>query len=355
VFCRWGRMRVRVSKGTEGFVVDAPGSSVVDLGTEFALNIADDGRARVMVFEGAAEATVLGAEGTPERSQLVDPSKAFEIDPHTGDIKEVVVRADSFVTYPNLVAPPLALDAAYPAAVMEAQPWGYWRFDSMADGATPNEIRGGPPLRATGPVEIADAAQGNGCAVWAVGEVNRHLELDGLWEPPKDPGYAVELWAMSEEFNHSTLVALHARVNDLEFKHFALLELMTQGRYPFPGAAAVRFLLRWPPGDTGGTNIFINRVYLPYHWHHLVTQRNGDRMELYMDGVLAHSRPLAPGHATAPCRMFLGRLSSYPHRVWEHGRPFVGRMDELALYNRPLSTAEVRSHYQLAAQAKRGR
>jgi hypothetical protein len=30
-------------------------------------------------------------------------------------------------------------------------------------------------------------------------------------------------------------------------------------------------------------------------------------------------------------------------------RPFVGRLDELAIYDRPLSSEEVRSHFRLAA------
>ena len=90
VFCHRGRLRVRVPDGAEGFVVAAPRSSVVDLGTEFGLNVEDDGKARVMVFEGEAEAAVLGAAGTSENSQLVEQSKSVEIDPSTGNIKEAV-------------------------------------------------------------------------------------------------------------------------------------------------------------------------------------------------------------------------------------------------------------------------
>ena len=47
VFCRRGRLRTRVPDGAEGFVVSGPGSAVMDLGTEFALNVEADGKARV--------------------------------------------------------------------------------------------------------------------------------------------------------------------------------------------------------------------------------------------------------------------------------------------------------------------
>src|SRR4051812_18411405 len=44
VFCRLGRLRARVPEGAEGFVVASPGSAVVDMGTEFGLNVEADGR-----------------------------------------------------------------------------------------------------------------------------------------------------------------------------------------------------------------------------------------------------------------------------------------------------------------------
>ena len=63
VHCRRGKLRTRVPRGAEGFIVSTPGSAVVDLGTEFGLNVADDGKAQLMVFKGEAEAAVLNAAG----------------------------------------------------------------------------------------------------------------------------------------------------------------------------------------------------------------------------------------------------------------------------------------------------
>jgi hypothetical protein len=358
VFCHRGKLRARVPHGAEGFVVAAPGSSVVDLGTEFGLNVEDDGRARVMVFEGEAEAAVLGgAAGTSERSQLVEQSKAFDIDPRSGDITEAVASTEGFVTSPDLAAPALDLDPSYPVAVLESRPWGYWRFEAMADGAVPNEVAGGPPLRATGPMGIADAGRGNGCAEFDASGAVKFLELDGLWEPPRDPGYAVELWAMSEEYNHSTIVALLAPMAEPKLGHFALLELLACGRYPFPPSATMRFLHRWPPGGKGGVSVQNGITYTIYRWHHLVAQGRGDRMEFYMDGLLTRSRPLDPDRSTAPCRMVLGRLFSSPsaRNAPDVFRPFHGRLDEVALYDHPLSAEEVQKHYQLATQGPRRR
>src|SRR5262249_12831147 len=53
IFCHHGKLRARVPRGAEGFTVLAAGYEVVDLGTEFALNLAPGGKSQVMVFEGA--------------------------------------------------------------------------------------------------------------------------------------------------------------------------------------------------------------------------------------------------------------------------------------------------------------
>ena len=65
---------------------------MVDLGTEFGLNVAADGTAELMVFEGQAEVSVLNAKGYTLRSQLLEGKQAVRVDPGTGRIREVPPR-----------------------------------------------------------------------------------------------------------------------------------------------------------------------------------------------------------------------------------------------------------------------
>jgi hypothetical protein len=68
-----------------------------------------------------------------------------------------------------------------------------------------------------------------------------------------------------------------------------------------------------------------------------------------MDGIPTQPVLARSDLAAEACRFLVGRLKPVPGpqgRV--HSRPFVGRIDELALYNRPLSALEVRRHYELA-------
>jgi hypothetical protein len=349
VHCRRGKLRTHVPDGAEGFVVSTPGSAVVDLGTEFALNVASDGKANVMVFEGKAEAAVLNAAGSPMRSQPIDTHHAFDVDPQSGQIEEAAARPENFATPPIFAAPPLALDSTYRNAVLEAGPWAYWRFETIQDEVVPSEVAGRPPLRATGPVRLAVAGDSNRCLEFGTDETELSLALDGLWEPPSDPGYAVELWVMPERISHAALASLiEPGPPSDDYKHLFLIELTASDRQSLLPPASVRFLHRWPPSDSGGDNLFSTKYYIPYRWHHLVAQRSGGRMELYLDGVPTQPLSTRSALATEPCRFLVGRLKPEPRPDGKvHSRPFVGRIDEIALYERPLSAEEVLRHYEL--------
>jgi len=123
-----------------------------------------------------------------------------------------------------------------------------------------------------------------------------------------------------------------------------LLELMARSRDLFHTPGALRFLHRWPPGASGGTNVFSREIYRPNRWMHVVAQRQPDRMELFVDGALAGTSPLDSTEEITACRVFVGRLVQHPKPELGQIRPFYGRMDELALYDHPLGAAEIREH-----------
>ena len=225
VFCRRGKLRAKVPPGAEGFVISAPDVAIVDHGTEFAVNVDSDGKAQVLVLKGKVQSALLDEEGTPRREQFIEERKSFSLNPRTDRIEECEARSDGFAGPASLVSPSLILGEDYSKAVIQSRPWGYWRFESMADGATPNEIRGGPPLRVTGPVRIAGKADGNGCVAFASRDSWQVLSLDELWDPPRDPGHAVELWVLpgSGPARHSGSPAPPTEPGD--FRHLLLLEL----------------------------------------------------------------------------------------------------------------------------------
>lgn len=346
VRCHRGKLRARIPKGSEGFLVSGPGALVVDLGTEFGLNVESAGRSRGKVFEGEVEAAVVDPEGNWSRSQLIGESESFEIDPLAGRIL-AVGEQDRFATPLDREPPPLLLDVNYATTVMKSRPWGYWRFEAMAGGAVPNEVPGRPPLMSIGPIRLTSVEPGgNHSAVFDTGNRDQNLSLSDLWEPKRTPGFAVELWFAPTGIRRAALVSLVApRDTD---HHLVLLETTF---LPRPNAGhppgKIRFLHRWPTGTHGGENLYSETYYVPYRWHYIVAQISYNRMELFMDGAKMSSIPLDPGYSTAPCQVLLGKLAT------TGGRPFAGQMDEVALYERPLTTEEIRDHYHLASQGVR--
>jgi hypothetical protein len=351
VFCRRGKLRARVPAGAEGFTVMAPGTAVVDLGTEFGLNVADDGTAKAMVFEGQAEVSVLNAEGHTLRSQLLQEQMAAEVDPGAQRIREVAGDADQFVAAPDLIPPSLVLDAAYPATVLAAKPSNYWRFETLADRLVPNEVPGGRPLRAVGPVALAGAPDSNRCAMFESTPQEQMLFLDGAWT--RNPtGYAVELWAQPQAFNAGALVSLVSQARQTSQDHAFILELCGLSHHLIHDPCRVRFLDRRPPGSAGGVNVFSRQMYIPNRWQHIVAQKVHGAVELYVDAEMVGTAPADSGARTAPCNFLVGRLKSGPQSNPYDIRPFVGRLDELAVYDHPLSRDEIRKHYELGTADK---
>lgn len=344
VFCREGRLRAQAPRGAEGFTVMAPGCAVVDLGTEFGLDVPSRGPSKLMVFEGKAEVSLLGASGSTLRSALLERNAAVEVDPAAGRIRESAPAPGVFPARQEGPVPPLALPPSYAEAVLASRPWGYWRFGAEEGGLFRNEVAGGPGLRKVGPVR-----QVPGALVFGPGDGEPYLSLDGIWKPDRAAGYAVECWVLSEAYNRSTLVSLSPppETSGPEV-HCLLVELTARSRDVFHAPGAVRFLHRWPPGASGGTNVFSKTIYRPHRWTHVVAQRRPDRMELFVDGEPAGASPLEASEEIAACRVFVGRLLEHPRPDLGQIRPFYGRLAELALYGHPLSAEEVRSRAGMA-------
>jgi hypothetical protein len=93
------------------------------------------------------------------------------------------------------------------------------------------------------------------------------------------------------------------------------------------------------------SRVYSENRYTPGSWHHIVAVRKPDQILLYVDGRLEATSKASPSSDLADLRVTMGRYSLVPGAF---GRPFVGRIDEVALYNRALSEVEIRGHFELA-------
>ncbi|MCU0780376.1 MAG: FecR family protein, partial [Akkermansiaceae bacterium] len=144
VICRRGKLRVRVPRGAEGFSVNSPDCTVVDRGTEFAVNISPGLPTDVMVFDGRADVFVENRRIGGTVSTSIGKYQAVRVMPGTSRPLIIEARPLEFTTMLPAEVVPLELTASYRDLVLAAKPWGYWRFEEAENGLLANQVAGGP-------------------------------------------------------------------------------------------------------------------------------------------------------------------------------------------------------------------
>jgi hypothetical protein len=168
-----------------------------------------------------------------------------------------------------------------------------------------------------------------------------------LFEHEIGDSYSIEFWIKPSHYHVGSVVSL---VGDADMPngiipHGLLLEMGGTGLIPsalhHPGR--VRFLHRSPASNDSelGTSCYSTDAYTLRKWQHVVAAKDASHMRLYFNGKLAGE---GEDLTSIPPRMRLlvGRL--YPSR---RVRPFIGQLDELAIYSRALKPNEIRKHYRL--------
>jgi len=76
-------------------------------------------------------------------------------------------------------------------------------------------------------------------------------------------------------------------------------------------------------------------------WTHLAMTYDGRDLKVYCNGVFQNSTPIHRARTRANGPLRIGK------RADDYGEPFIGVMDEIAIYNRALSAEEIRHQYSL--------
>jgi hypothetical protein len=337
VTCREGSLRTIVPKGAEGFLVQTPQSAVVDLGTEFGVDVQKGGKTTVHVFQGKAEVALVDRQGRPTRSRLLLADATADVDPSAGQIMPAEEDADSFPESPVLEIPPLVFSGDYIQAVMKEKPWGYWRFDAVQDGKLASRVPGAPVLEMHGNVEFV-TSNTVPCAVFPDPDKAGYILSNGPWTPRPNQDFALECWAASAAATPGGLLALLSPMGDGALGHSAMLQFNMD--FARRTSGALRFLYRSPPGNQGGLNIYSPDSLSPYRWYHIVAQRVGQKVELYLNGAKVQEAALGPRDIAHPSHLIVGKPNATPFPE----RQFAGRIADVALYNKALSPEAIRAH-----------
>jgi hypothetical protein len=245
----------------------------------------------------------------------------------------------------------LIVPASYVAAIKKAAPLAYWRFERDTWPRVPNQMSERFEGHVEGALGVA-AYHGNQAVEFGVTDESGEILSNDLIEREIEDNYSIELWIKPSHYHVGAVVSL---VGDPEtptgvVPHGTLLEMGGTGLIPrdvhHPGR--VRFLHRSPASNESelGTSCYSTEAYTLRKWQHLVAIKDASTMRLYINGALAGE---ADNVTTLPAgmRLLVGRL--YPSR---QVRPFIGQLDELAIYNRALEPGEIRDHYHIIQPKK---
>jgi hypothetical protein len=238
------------------------------------------------------------------------------------------------------MAGPLPITSEYVDSVMESKPISYWRFESRLDELIKNEVPAAAALKILGDLRLAGESTNHVMELGRPGSDGYLLSRDALTFPSTS-GYSLEAWLKPSHLHTGTAVLLLADLEkDGKERAAFLLQVLGSnhdrsfvGRFP----GSIRFLHRNPPGprsDTG-TSCFSSSTYSARRWQHVAVTKHESEMRLFIDGALAATasdkRPLANN-----LHVVIGQLGKS-----QRLQPFVGQLDELAIYDRALSQDEI--------------
>lgn len=201
---------------------------------------------------------------------------------------------------------------------------GYWPFDE-ASGTTASDASGGnhPGTLVGGPV-------------WTAGKFGNAVSFDGVDDYVNIPD--PNLIEGSSELSVSVWAASNVTLTDNS------RGIVAQAR----GGGGDNMLLQLRSTDniafevnTGGTvRTDANADIADTGWHHYVGVYTGNRVLLYVDGVLQTNQPAQSGAVIA---------STNPLTIgtYDSGRNWAGVIDEVRIYNRALSATDIQDLYNL--------
>jgi len=96
IFLQSGKLVAHIDEYAIGFMVNTPGSSIIDLGTEFGVTVEADGSSNVHMFAGQAS-LIVGKAGDKKRTHILKAGLAKYVDINSGEVLDAEFRRGKYV------------------------------------------------------------------------------------------------------------------------------------------------------------------------------------------------------------------------------------------------------------------
>lgn len=341
--CGKGRIWVEVPPPAHGFRIVTPTLRVVDVGTSFGLDVRADGQAEIHVFQG--EVHMAGAAGSAETRALREGDSARIS--ASGKVCPLEERQTSFVSLDEI--------ERQSRAEMEER-YRVWREhlpERLADPALIlfYDFEGHGPNARTLPNRVAGASDEShgtiiGCQ-WTEGRWLGKGALDfkqfgdriRFALPGRYSSLSCLAWVRVDGLSHhlnALMMSGNARTGEPQW------QLEQDGRLLF----GKRILDGW--GEDHMENYKTTPLLTPEDmglWMHLGVVYDGEARTVrhYLDGREVAAHPVGHLLALTLEAMEIGNWTPQVGQPLEPIRNFNGRIDEFAIYARPLSAEEVRA------------
>jgi ferric-dicitrate binding protein FerR (iron transport regulator) len=335
IYLASGKLVASVPQAGHGFRVTTEAAEVVDLGTEFGVQVDPTGKTDVAVFKGRVELHGSETAGQGRGHQELKANRVGTVTASGVLSPESKSLAEAKLTFVRRTP-----TSAYQAAVLRDRPMLYWPFEDSMDS----------PHASLGSISIALNKVGTFEAVESVpGVVGRgvkftpqrgrkgYLVADRKLKLPGE-AFTLECWGKHVGKARGTMFFLE--VEPSEGSAFGVAAFLYQKSGLIRGTVAgniVSIVDVMKSVDQGAER----------RWHHLVLVKDGKRVMLYVDGEFVNSK-LAPQITPKQCLAFVGR-SGLKNGV---SRYFDGEIDEVALYGHALSAEQAQRHYRIGRKTQ---
>ena len=334
---KYGQLAAKVPEAAQGFTIESPKAAIVDLGTEFALNVTKEGKSQVYVYEGEVVSSLLGENGTTLLNANLYTDEGIQIDSNSETVSDLSGSED-FIRVKEKTEKDLAISNKYIETIKNHKPFAYWRFENSEGGVVKNEMSQNFHGTLT-----KQARTSNNKFTIEKGHIGGFLvkqPISGI----NQKNYTIELWLNAKE--HASDMSLISLMNPKPlnkkdgYLHLVYTQLMSNNKRLRCKPFDFRYSHRYPATRNVGKNAFAGESYIPGKWYHMVCVRNDSSFSLYLNGKLKQTIKEKLNNDDLPYTFFMGKID--PLRTQ---RQFIGQIDEVALYKRALSQDEILEHF----------
>jgi hypothetical protein len=337
---REGRLSAKAPPEASGFTVDSPNASFMDIGTEFGVNVSENGQSELQVFQGEVMLFAGMNRHVKRIRQTVKAGEAKRIHALNAEISDIPWgKADYIRRVPS----------AYELALRKSKPLAYWNFeqeeskllliDRMNQDHNSDQSLG--RMKLTKGPNLGGGKAGN--ALQFTGN-NAHVyipKFEDLQEIiPRDHTYV--FWVRVDKLKSQDIL-VETNEGTVQYRHFGISE---DGHF----VHLTYYFKKKEIRDTLYSKVKVQ----PGLWYHIaiaqaMEEKSGKKiMCLFINGREGVSQQVQQTYAPRFSGHFY--LGSSPAEGEMVGiGSFVGAIAEIAEYNRALSAEEIKQLY-LSAQ-----